>query len=366
MAEEQAVLACECGTDLPPQLLSCPACHRLVHAGELRRLVSDADGHERRGDVRAALVDLRVALDLLPPATRQHAVLRARVARLSDLVDSGQAPDVAEEPPLGQAQPLSQAQPLPAEGSRARASGRGRALKIGTAATGLGLLAWKFKFVLVLLASKAKLLALGLSKSTTLFTMLLSLGLYWTIWGWHFAAGLVLSIYVHEMGHVSALRNFGIRATAPMFLPGLGAIVRMQQYPQTAREDARVGLAGPIWGLGAAVVVLLAYAATDYPLLAAVGRVGAWINLFNLVPFWQLDGGRGFRALSRPQRWIATGVIASMGVVSQDGLLILLGIGAVMQALSKGAPVVGDRRTLLEYSGLVVALSLLAMVPVPA
>ena len=46
--------------------------------------------------------------------------------------------------------------------------------------------------------------------------MLLSAVVYWTIWGWKFAVGVVLSIYVHEMGHVQALQRYGIKATAPM------------------------------------------------------------------------------------------------------------------------------------------------------
>ena len=32
------------------------------------------------------------------------------------------------------------------------------------------------------------------------------------------------------------------------------------------------------------------------------------INLFNLMPVWQLDGGHAFTALNRTERWIATGV----------------------------------------------------------
>jgi Zn-dependent protease len=229
----------------------------------------------------------------------------------------------------------------------------------------IALLLWKLKFILVFIATKAKLLLLGLSKSTTLFTMLLSLGVYWAAWGWQFGLGVVLSIYVHEMGHVAALRKFGIRATAPMFLPGIGAMVRLHQYPQTAREDARVGLAGPLWGLGASVATLAIYYATQYPVIAAIATVGAWINLLNLLPVWQLDGARGFRSLSRPQRWTALAVIAATWLLTQEGLLVLLGIGAAFQCFAKDAPENGDARGLIAYVGLVVSLALLSGIPVP-
>ena len=124
--------------------------------------------------------------------------------------------------------------------------------------------------------------------------MLLSMGVYWTAWGWRFALGLVLSIYIHEMGHVAALQRYGIKATAPMFIPGFGAMVRLNQYPANPAEDARVGLAGPLWGLGAAVFAYAVFLATAIPFWAAIARTGALINLFNLLPIWQLDGGRGY------------------------------------------------------------------------
>src|SRR5439155_26028416 len=103
-------------------------------------------------------------------------------------------------------------------------------------------------------------------------------------------------------GHVSALRRYGIAATAPMFIPGFGALVRLKQYPASPAEDARVGLAGPLWGTLASVAFFATGLATHWPSLIAIARVGAWLNLFNLIPIWQLDGGRGFNALSRAQR----------------------------------------------------------------
>ena len=83
--------------------------------------------------------------------------------------------------------------------------------------------------------------------------MLAAFGVYWTVFGGRFALGFVLSIYIHEMGHVAALMRYGVPATAPLFIPGLGAVIRLRQSFINPREDARVGLAGPIWGCGAAL-----------------------------------------------------------------------------------------------------------------
>jgi len=318
-------------------LLACPSCHRLVHADELKRLAAAAERATQAGDRSSALAAWRETLDLLPGDSTQHELISARILELSRAID--REPRVAN-----------------------------RTSRVGTSAAGLdalGALLLKFKFALIFLLTKAKLLLLGLTKASTFFTMLLSAGVYWTIWGWKFALGVVLSIYVHEMGHVQALQRYGIKATAPMFIPGVGAVVRLKQYPADRREDARVGLAGPIWGLGAAAVAYGVYRATGSAIWGAIAHFGAWVNLFNLLPVWQLDGGRGFRALTRGQRWIAAAVIGSMWLLTGEGLLALLGIAAVASAGFAEAADQPDPTILVQYGVLVVVLSLLSWSAVP-
>ena len=104
--------------------------------------------------------------------------------------------------------------------------------------------------------------------------MLAAFGVYWTVFGGWFALGLVLSIYIHEMGHVATLMRYGVRASAPLFLPGLGAVIRLNQAFTDPRQDARVGLAGPIWGTGAAMACVALYAGSHQPIWAALARVG--------------------------------------------------------------------------------------------
>src|SRR5690606_7033106 len=135
-------------------------------------------------------------------------------------------------------------------------SGGGRAAWSTGALAGVGLLAWKFKAVLAFVLTKGKLLALGLTNSTTALSMLPAIGVSWAVCGGPVALGLWAGNYVLEMGHVAAWRRFGIAASAPMFLPGIGAVIRSRQPMVNARERARVGLAGPIWGLGAALAAL--------------------------------------------------------------------------------------------------------------
>jgi Zn-dependent protease len=171
--------------------------------------------------------------------------------------------------------------------------------------------------------------------------------------------GFVLSIYIHEMGHVAALRRYGIAATAPMFVPGFGALVLLKQRPGSVAQDARVGLAGPIWGLGAAIVAALTGALTASPLCFGIAHAGAWINLFNLIPVWQLDGGRGFRALTRGQRGVALAVALTMWLITQESMLMLVSLGAGYRMFTRDYPADPDRGALFQYAGLVALLSLL-------
>jgi Zn-dependent protease len=166
------------------------------------------------------------------------------------------------------------------------------------------------------------------------------------------------------MGHVAALSRLGIKATAPMFIPGIGAVVRLKQYPVTPREDARVGLAGPIWGLAAAAVAYAVYRVTDSQTWGAIAQVGAWINLFNLLPVWQLDGARGFRALSRAERWGVVAIVAAMWLATREGLLVLLFLTAGYAAWRGQAQAEGDRRAAFEFGALVVVLSIMTKIPV--
>ena len=228
-----------------------------------------------------------------------------------------------------------------------------------------GLLLWKFKFLLAFAVTKGKFLLLGLTKASTFFSMLLAMGVYWSIWGWKFAAGFIAMIYIHEMGHVAALHRLGIRAEAPMFVPGLGAYVRLNQYPASAREDARVGLAGPLWGLGAAAVCYAIYVWFDQPIFAAFAHAGALLNLFNLIPVWQLDGSRGLRPLARRGRMLLSGIILLGYVFTAEGLLLLLALVCAWRCFDRDMPARSDQRTFIEFALIAGLLALLSAVPMP-
>jgi Zn-dependent protease len=192
--------------------------------------------------------------------------------------------------------------------------------RIGGAIAAAALLVAKFaaKFkALVFLLPKVKLLS-------TSATMLVSVAAYALIWGWQFAVGFVLLLFVHEMGHVIQLRREGVPASAPLFIPFLGAFVGMKKMPEDAAAEARVGLAGPVLGSIGCLVPLGIWLATGNQLFQALAFTGFLLNLFNLLPVLPLDGGRAMAALS-PWMWlVGFALLVAAAVVFPNPIMLLI------------------------------------------
>ncbi|HSK50368.1 MAG TPA: site-2 protease family protein [Solirubrobacterales bacterium] len=178
----------------------------------------------------------------------------------------------------------------------------------------------------VFLASKAKGLLLALIKVkavTTLGTMFISIAAYTLAFGWPFAVGFVLLIFVHEMGHVIQLRREGVEASAPIFIPFLGAVIAAKSLGEDAAAEARVGLAGPILGTVGTLIPVAIWLATGSELWRALAYVGFFINLINLLPVLPLDGGRAMAVLG-PKVWIVGILVAVAATVFFLGPFMLL------------------------------------------
>ena len=306
--------------------LTCPVCGALVHAARLEQLAAQAQAAAASGDLARARQLWAEALPLLPESTVQHTSVSAKIAEL----DAQLADAEAKKQTIGK-----------------KVAGLGP----------LGVLLWKFKTVALILLVKGKLLLLGLTKIGTLLSMFATLGLYWALYGWKFALGLVMSIYIHEMGHVIALRRYGIAASAPMFIPGFGAFIRLRAQYLSPVQDARVGLAGPIYGLGAAAVSLGIYFATGASIWGAIAQFGAVVNLFNLIPVWQLDGARGFHSLTRNQRITVMCTAFVLWYATSESMLLLIALGCGYRMFTKDAATEPDQTCVLQYAGLLAALA---------
>jgi Zn-dependent protease len=173
---------------------------------------------------------------------------------------------------------------------------------------------------------KAILLVLGNIKIfATAGTMVVSVLAYATIWGFPFAAGFVVLLLVHELGHVIALRREGIPASAPLFIPFLGALISAKSLGENALAEARVGLAGPILGSIGSAACIVIWHVTGNDMWRALAFTGFFLNLFNLLPVVPLDGGRAMAAMA-PWMWFLgfVGLIALAFVFPNPVILIIV------------------------------------------
>jgi Zn-dependent protease len=175
----------------------------------------------------------------------------------------------------------------------------------------------KFKLVLVALL---KFLPLILKTGGT---MLLSIGVYAMAWGWRFAVGFVLLIFVHECGHLVLAKKFGLKVSAPMFIPFMGAFIALKEAPKNAWMEACVGIGGPFFGTLGSVACYALYPLTGNLLFVALAYSGFFLNLFNLAPFGFLDGGRIVTALS-PWLWLVGLVIVGAMAFAHPSFILIL------------------------------------------
>ena len=131
-------------------------------------------------------------------------------------------------------------------------------------------------------------------------------------------------LFVHEMGHVIALRREGIKASAPMFIPFLGALITAKSLGENALAEARVGLAGPILGTIGAGACLAIGEATNSDLFRALAYIGFFLNLFNLLPVVPLDGGRAMAAMAPWMWFVGFGALVAMMFVFPNFILLLI------------------------------------------
>ncbi|MFA6244418.1 MAG: site-2 protease family protein [Candidatus Hydrogenedentales bacterium] len=231
--------------------------------------------------------------------------------------------NIAQPPPLPTQEsssplPQTQSTPPPAKPRSSGALG-----PIGGAIALVIAFAAKFK---VLLIPVLKFFPVALKTGGT---MIASIWFYALGWGWWFAIGFVLLLFVHECGHLVAARMFGLKVGAPVFIPFMGAFIALKEAPRNAWIEACVGIGGPLLGTAGAIVCEVLFLVTKEPFFRALAYTGFFLNLFNLAPVGMLDGGRVATALS-PWLWLVGLVI--VGVLAYTHMNPILFIILVLSA----------------------------------
>jgi Zn-dependent protease len=293
-----------CSREVAPSALVCEQCHTLVHSDELERLAAEAKSLENAGESRLAREKWIAAIALLPPASKQAEWIKQHVQALD----------------AQSAQPLTRAVP----------DVRGRPPMTARV------------------------------KWTSLLSFLAFVAIYSKASGVTFGIGFAVLILIHEMGHFIDIKRRGLPADMPVFLPGLGAYVRWQALGVSLETRAAVSLAGPLAGFLAALACAGLWWQTGNPLWASLARVGAILNLLNLIPVWVLDGGQAALALSKMER-VAL-LIASLGLWLALGqrLYLLVALGAAYRAFfAADLPPHPSRATTIYYVVVLIALGVI-------
>jgi Zn-dependent protease len=310
-----------CGRELPAGALVCHKCHTLVHSDELDRLAAEAKALEAKGNLRQARERWLSGLPLLPRASKQYEWIKDHARRLEIAPDQSQIPEPSENKwtkRLGPVGPIA------------------------------------------ILLAKAKTILLALFKLKFLLSFAAFIGIYWAAWGMKFGVGFAALILLHEMGHFMDIKRLGLPAEMPVFLPGLGAYVRWQALGVSLETRATISLAGPLAGFLTAVGCALLWWQTGNPLWAALARVGAVLNLLNLIPIWVLDGGQAVLALSKMERIVLLTTCLALWLVLDENMFFLIALGAGYQVFFAGnAPAHSSRATTAYYIAVLIGLGVI-------
>jgi Zn-dependent protease len=330
-----------CSHWLPDGTLACPDCQTLTYGQHLAGIAAEAQQLEQQLKWAEARDRWNSALQWLPENTRQAGSIQQHIAQLDARLKAEDDTKARWKKRLGPFAPI--------------------ALFLIKAKSWL-LLAFKFKF---------------------LISGLLYFGVYWALFGWWFALGFTLLIFIHEMGHYAAAKRRGLKVDLPMFLPGFGAYVRW--YGQgVSREDlASIALAGPLFGLVAATGCYGLFRQTHREIFLVLANLGAWLNLLNLFPLrflgMALDGSQAAYALSRVQRgMIATTCLLFFALTAQGATggdlvgpntvwtFLIVGLGMVWRCFSNDVPEKPGTRSFVYFQALVLLLGfLMYLTPVP-
>jgi Zn-dependent protease len=194
-------------------------------------------------------------------------------------------------------------------------------------------------------------------------SMFLSLGLYAVTFGWRYAITLVGLIYVHEMGHFIYMYFKGLKPTAPMFVPFLGAYTAMTNLPKDPVTHAWSAYFGPLIGGAGAALLYAIGVSTDSQYLIAAANTGCMLNVFQLLPVRPFDGGFLADCISK---WLAIpGLIAMVlfALQFQSVLMLIICAVSLLMVISRWnkvpeIPVSFGNRALvtISYFGLAAAL----------
>ncbi len=316
-----------CSHWLPDGTLACPDCQTLTYGVHLSQIAYSAQELEQEQKWAEARERWKSALQWLPEDTQQAESVRVHIAQIDARTQAAEDQKSRWRKRLGPFAPI--------------------ALFLIKIKTWLFLL-FKLKFLISFLAF---------------------FGIYWALFGWKFAAGFILCLFIHEMGHFVAVKRRGLKAELPVFVPMMGAYVKWYSQGVSLEDLASISLAGPLYGLFAAAACYGLFVVTHAPIFMVLVYVGAWINFLNLLPVLGLDGAQATFALSKLQRvLIAATCLVLFGLSITNGnvfgestlwIFLIVAVGMAWRCFTHDEPEKPSTRTFLFFQALVLILGVI-------
>jgi len=165
-----------------------------------------------------------------------------------------------------------------------------------------------------------------------------SLAAYSWLFSYQFALVLIACLVFHELGHVRAMKYFGMKTKGIYLVPFLGGLALSDEKINTRWQDVVISIMGPCFGFILSLLLLVVYWVTESQFWAAIAVFNAFLNLFNLLPVLPLDGGHVLKSISfsmnsRLGMLLCIVTIVSGVVVSYTLGLTLLGFLLIMGTL---------------------------------
>ena len=328
LAPPEVIHSCpSCSHWLPDGTLACPECQTLTYGAHLSQIARSAQQLEQEQQWVEAREIWRSGLVWMPQDTQQAESVRQHIAQIDARLKA-------------------------ADSQKARWTKR------------LGPFA---PFALFLLKIKSMLFLLF--KLKFLLSLVAFFGIYWALFGWQFAVGFTACLFIHEMGHYVAVKRRGLKADLPVFLPMMGAYVRWYSQGVPLEDLASISLAGPMYGLVAAVACYGLFVGTHLPIFMVLVYVGAWINFLNLMPVLGLDGAQATFALSRLQRGLIAATCAVLfGLTITNGdlfgqttqwIFLIVGLGMTWRCFTHDEPEKPSTKTFLYFQALILVLGVI-------
>lgn len=151
-----------------------------------------------------------------------------------------------------------------------------------------------------------------------------------------YIAAVLVVLLIHEFGHFFAMKVYNYQNVKLFIIPLLGAFVSGKKQTVSQKQMSIIVLAGPLPGMIIGFALYFVNWHLNNDTIKMLANTFVFINLFNLLPIYPLDGGRFLENLFLKNNFVIRmvftiiSVFALMILIVLSGNLIMLLVPAIM------------------------------------